>query len=898
MTEFFPLHLAKLAFEQQRYEDAIALYQDYLANSPNDVQAYWYLGLSQFLLGQEEEAQTVWMIPLWEGLLEQKKGWESELISIFNQVIESQLDQGNISICQALRSLILEIYPNYDNPFLENALQDAINTLLTNGLSFVFEKRFQEAGETFIEILSLDEKNVSAWYNLAMVYYEMQLYENAYQTIQKLIELDHGKASHFYGLGLILEGLNKLDRAIFVYQKALEIDPSNLNAYIRLGMIFNQNQRYSEAEAIYREAIKQIPEHYGTYLNLANLLLDQERQREQVDFTKIEEIIALYKKVIELDKGELDKKIFYVFKGLASANEFIGATDEVLLYNASAAVVNDESELAIQYYNNYLKIKPDAINIYSNLFGIYKKLGKDEEAIKTLRQGINNCQNNSFLFKQLVYFYQNLGDLESAQAVINEAEGEHPCNPSIQRIKQWLLPIIYESSEEIEYYRERFSAYLDKLVDPANMNDDNHEEVVERINSLNEQTNFFLQYQGKNDLALQQKYGAYVHKLLGLYSPKLIQPRVFASGLPSRKIRIGYVSACMCHHTVGKLFEGWLKYADRRRFEIYSYYIKDYIDEKTYQYNLFSDVFHHLPHCQLPKIANAILEDNLDILVFLDVGMFPMMTLLAGLRLAPIQCTTWGHPITTGSPTMDYFLSCDWMEPAEGEEHYTEKLIRLPNISIAYKVPHLLDDPCHRAHFSLSESSVVYLSCQSLFKYLPKYDYIFPRIAVAVPQSQFVFIGFESQKLTDVFKGRLKRAFAELELNYEVYCVFLPRLNHQEYLSVNLCSDIFLDTLSWSGGNTTLEALGCCLPVITCPGEFMRGRHAYAILKTLGIEETIAQNEEEYIDLAVKLGHDPQWRQHLKDNIKTNQDRLFEDKQAVLALEYFYQQAIQNLSNQ
>jgi predicted O-linked N-acetylglucosamine transferase (SPINDLY family) len=110
---------------------------------------------------------------------------------------------------------------------------------------------------------------------------------------------------------------------------------------------------------------------------------------------------------------------------------------------------------------------------------------------------------------------------------------------------------------------------------------------------------------------------------------------------------------------------------------------------------------------------------------------------------------------------------------------------------------------------------------------------------------------------------------------------------------INLLSDVYLDTFTWSGGNTTLEAIACNLPVVTCPGEFMRGRHSYSFLKMIGVTDTIAQNEVEYIEIAVKLGLDPAWRRNIAERISESHDRLYDDTTCVAGLETFYQQVVQ-----
>jgi protein O-GlcNAc transferase len=89
-------------------------------------------------------------------------------------------------------------------------------------------------------------------------------------------------------------------------------------------------------------------------------------------------------------------------------------------------------------------------------------------------------------------------------------------------------------------------------------------------------------------------------------------------------------------------------------------------------------------------------------------------------------------------------------------------------------------------------------------------------------------------------------------------------MNTADFLGVAQLCDVFLDSLGWSGYNSALECLACALPIVTRPSPLMRGRHAAAILRMLGITETIAASPQEYVDIAVRLALDPAWRAALR----------------------------------
>jgi predicted O-linked N-acetylglucosamine transferase (SPINDLY family) len=193
---------------------------------------------------------------------------------------------------------------------------------------------------------------------------------------------------------------------------------------------------------------------------------------------------------------------------------------------------------------------------------------------------------------------------------------------------------------------------------------------------------FYLAYQGRNDLELQRLYGSLACRIMGdRYPPAPISGRAG----PGERIRVGIVSAYFRHHSVWKMpIKGWLSQLDRGQFQIYGYHIGTERDRETELAASLCERFVQGP-LSIDRWREEIVTDAPHVLIYPDIGMDGQSVQLAGQRLAPIQCNSWGHPVTSGMPTIDYYLSSDLMEPLDGQEHYTERLIRLPNLSVYYE---------------------------------------------------------------------------------------------------------------------------------------------------------------------------------------------------------------------
>ena len=219
------------------------------------------------------------------------------------------------------------------------------------------------------------------------------------------------------------------------------------------------------------------------------------------------------------------------------------------------------------------------------------------------------------------------------------------------------------------------------------------------------------------------------------------------------------MGTCLKDHSVGFLARGWIQFHDRNRFEVFCYSINPKhspTDPIAATFEHYSDRFYLFSSPGM-EVIKQILEDQIDILVFIDLNVGSKMTYLSVLRLAPIQCGFWGNPMTSGSTKIDYFLSSQLMESWQAQSHYSEKLVYLPDLAsccLAETIDLSSLDP-----WGITSDSVTYLFTQTLLKHLPQYDYIFAAIAQRVPSAHFMILAQPDEYLAQLFSIVLKGFF-------------------------------------------------------------------------------------------------------------------------------------------
>jgi predicted O-linked N-acetylglucosamine transferase (SPINDLY family) len=656
---------------------------------------------------------------------------------------------------------------------------------------------------------------------------------------------------------LLMAGNDHLGRgdytgAIDCYRRVLRIEPLSAEAVYNCGVALHKKGELDQAIAQYTRAIDLRPELVSAYFNLAHALAELER---------FEGAEAAYRQVIELQPDN------------AQAAYNLG-----LLYQSAGSYPR-----ALACFQQALQIRPDYAEALNNIGVIWRDQEQLGQAQICFEQALAIKPGMAAAHFNLGIIEQKFGDWDQAVALYHRAMELDPGYVPPRWLYLLSLPMFYRHESQINAVRERFSANLATLIRATAV--DSPQTRRQALEGLAVTANFYLQYQGRDDRELQEQYGRLAVAVMAANYPRWSGKKPMVPRVPGEKIRVGYASSCMYGHTIGIFLLGWLDQPDRETFEYFCYHIGDRRDALTEAIQRTADHFHHFPK-QVAAAATQIEKDRLHILIHTDIGMNPATVQLAALRLAPVQCKGWGHPVTTGLPTIDYYLSSDLMETADAQKYYSEQLIRLPHLALNYTPPPVPARPKTRRDFGIPEEAIIYLSTQSLFKYLPQHDDLYPRIAAQVPQALFVFLAHGHEKVTARFAARLAKAFEKSGRPF--CCLFIPFLKHQDFLSLNLAADVLLDTLQWSGGKTTLEALVCDLPVVTLPGDFLRGRHAYAFLTRMGLRETIAVGKDDYVRLAVRLGLEPDFRAKIKAQIQEKKVLLFHDRSVNTALEAFF----------
>jgi predicted O-linked N-acetylglucosamine transferase (SPINDLY family) len=722
-------------------------------------------------------------------------------------------------------------------------------------------------------------------FGIAIGHHEAGRIGEADAAYRRILELDPDHADSLHLLGLILDQAGQSEPAIQLIGRAIEINPDAAHYHNNLGNAYHRQGRLPAATEHYRRAAELRPDSAEIASNLGTVLREA---------GKAPEAVSCYRAALRLCPGSPD-----ILYNLANALTDLGNAKEAeACYRASIAQRPDHTEAyynlgnllidlrrwrdAEAAYRKALELAPDQPAALNNLGTVLQELGFPDEAERRYRQALHLLPTYADAHYNLGCICQVDGRLDEAAACYERALAIDP-DYGAARVAFCMaqLPVLYRNELEIFDRRTLYLQELRRLCKDAGTTI-SLEKLAEGVGASQP---FFLAYQGYNDRALQQIYGDLLCSVMAARYPT---PPLNLPSPRCRKIRIGIVSGFFHDHTIWKLFiEGWLKQFDRKRFEIFGYHTGTIHDEETDLATALCAGFAEGGR-STSEWRHIILKDRPDVLLYPEIGMDPMAARLGAMRLAPLQCVSWGHPETTGLATIDVFLSNALMEPPSSAAHYSENLVLMPNLSIYYEPSEPSLPALDRSDFGMRRDATIYWSGQAIYKYLPQFDPVFPQIALAAGDCQFVFIQFaKSQAITDLLRSRMDQAFASVGLDAADYCLFLPPMDQARFLAAIGQADVLLDTIGWSGGKSTLDSLSQNPAIVTLETGLMRGRHTAAILRRMQATETIAHSIDDYVAKAVQLGRDPDARRAIRAKVARNKGQVFRDRSYITALETF-----------
>jgi protein O-GlcNAc transferase len=579
------------------------------------------------------------------------------------------------------------------------------------------------------------------------------------------------------------------------------------------------------------------------------------------------------------DSGRLEEALVSYQKAIALKPDFADA------YVAWGNVLNDHGkpDEAAALYLEAIKHDPDAPDAYANLGNSLQYMGQLDRAIICYQQALALDSGHTMAHLNLGNAYGAMNRPDEASACFRKAlalDGDFVEARWALAMSQ--IPAVCMTDEEPALRRAAFAKELGALHAWFNAH-----RAANGAKAVGSQQPFFLAYHEENNRDLLGQYGGLCVRLMHDWANRQgVAPSARRQG--SGKVRVGVVSEYFWNHSVwSAIVKGWFEQIDTSRFELHAFNLGSRQDEETLLAKQYAAGFEEGSR-GLRLWAQAILERRPDVLIYPNIGNDPTALKLASLRLAPVQVTSWGHPETTGLPTLDYFLSSQVMEPVGAQQHYTEKLVCLPHLGTYYRPGKTVAADPQLDKLGLDEGLPILLCPGTPFKYAPRYDRMIVDISRRLGRCQILFFEDESRRyLTDKLKQRLEAALAGAGMRFDEHIIFIPWLDRARYYGLMQRADVLLDSVGFSGFNVAMQAIECCLPIVAWDGRFLRGRLASGILKRMDMPHLVARSEHEYAATVARLARDKEFRDRVRAQIIERRPLLFEDAAPVRAMEDF-----------
>ena len=619
----------------------------------------------------------------------------------------------------------------------------------------------------------------------------------------------------------------KLNEAAQLCRTILERNGKHADALQLLGVVECQRGRPEVALRLVDAALAIKPDYVEALIARGNILcaLNEAQQAlgcyDQALLINPDNPQALYNRGCTLQQlDRLDDALATYDQALAINPKF----PEVLNNRGNVLYALKRFREALESYDRALAIRPDNAEALNNRGSVLKALGRSDEALASYDRALainpslieaHYCRGN--ILHEMNHWQAALASYGRALAL----KPDHAGAKLAQCMAQ--LPILYNDEAEIGERRAAYAEHLTALDREFSGN-----EAAARLASvIGSHLPFYLAYQGYNDRDLQAQYGALVCRAMAArYAPAQLAPLP----RPNEPVRLGFVSGYFRGHAATRIqLKGWISQLDRRQFRVFGYHTGFERDDFTKlavanceRFVQWSDVDRQLatghPGRRSPRPDLSGNSYRCDI------------------------CCLGGATAGSGSvrrlgPSPDQRLSDGRLffdERFDGAAGGAGPLHRATD-TVA-QLGRLLRSGRDTCGFTQPERTRLASGSQRLLVWaiavqiLPQFDQVFPRIAREAGDCQFVFIELSQRPdITEQFRARLERAFAQWAGAPTTIASFFRAWAFAKYAAVFDQCDVFLDSIGFSGGNTTLESLSHHLPIVTIAGRLMRGRHSTRI---------------------------------------------------------------------
>lgn len=672
------------------------------------------------------------------------------------------------------------------------------------------QKCFSEARNAYAEAWRLDASQIELLYKLGAVDHDLylsgrddlELLAEAEIHFRKFLVNRPDSVDAHLGLAKVLYDRDRYDDAIAEFRQAIACGPQNTEILLTLGLVLQSHEDLDEAEKCYLQAIEVDPTLAAAHNNLG----------------------AIARKL-----GDSEQAISHFKRAIAEDPDYAQAHFNLGLVLKKASKY-EESE---QCFLKAIQLKPDFAEAYIDYGMLLQHFGKPEVAEEKYRRALE-------LDPKLSATYVNLGVVLCHTGRFSEADSLFKAGSLIHPNDTGLLINWSNAQKDMGNIKVAIELLKNALtIDPT---------LLGAYSNLLFNQHYLPEWDDVQMLQDARDFGRQAE----------MRARPFQSWDnirdPLRTIRIGFVSGDLRNHPVGYFLEGVLAAitADTlAKVDVYAFPTRACADAVSERLRSYCKGWHSAIELSDSEFCDIVRQERIDILIDLSghtgysrLGMFAW-------RPAPVQVSWLGYFATTGLPAMDYLIADPWTLPETEECNFVETIWRLPETRLCFTPPK--EDIEVNALPAIKNGYVTFSCFNNLAKVSDRVIQAWARILAGTPGSRLLVksqLKRDQEKTKEVFARFAINGISTNQLILEDY------ESRQNYFYAHHRVDIALDPFPYPGGTTTAESLWMGVPVLTLAGTHFLERQGVGLLANVGLENWIANDEEDYIAKALRLAAD------------------------------------------